>query len=175
MDEALTGALSETNSSIVDTIASSSSHHAASAASNLVLACALLAFFAAQLLKLIFSWLKEKRFDSRRFLVSGGMPSSICATVAALATAVGVQEGARTSAFALALIFASIVMYDASGIRFHAGRQAALLNQIVIELPPEHSVPNFRPLREPLGHTPLEVFVGAILGCLVSYLMTNSI
>ncbi|XP_078164646.1 uncharacterized protein LOC144559493 isoform X1 [Carex rostrata] len=174
MDDALTGPLSETNSSVVATSASSS-YQATTTASNLVLACALLAFFASQLLKLIVSWLKEKRWDSRRFLVSGGMPSSICATVAALATAIGLQEGAHTSAFALALVFASIVMYDASGIRFHAGRQAALLNQIVVELPPENSVANFRPLREPLGHTPLEVFVGAILGCFISYVMTNSI
>ncbi|KAJ3670697.1 hypothetical protein LUZ60_008123 [Juncus effusus] len=172
MEESLTKPLLDTN-----TTSSSSSHPAATAvASSVALPCAVVAFFASQILKILFSWLKEKRLDSRRFLlVSGGMPSSICATVAAVATAVALQDGAHTSAFALALIFASIVMYDSSGIRFHTGRQAALLNQIVVELPPEQSVQNFRPLREPLGHTPLEVIVGALLGCFVSYMMRNSL
>ncbi|KAF9587289.1 hypothetical protein IFM89_000264 [Coptis chinensis] len=66
------------------------------------------------------------------------------------------------------------VMYDASGVRLHAGRQAELLNQIVCEFPPEHPLSSVRPLRELLGHTPLQVIAGAILGCLVSYVMRNS-
>ncbi|XP_021906160.1 uncharacterized protein LOC110820855 isoform X2 [Carica papaya] len=66
------------------------------------------------------------------------------------------------------------VMYDASGVRLHAGRQAELLNQIVCELPPEHPVSNCRPLRDSLGHTPLQVAAGAILGCIVAFLMRSS-
>ncbi|XP_020705147.1 uncharacterized protein LOC110116046 isoform X3 [Dendrobium catenatum] len=117
---------------------------------------------------------KEKRWDSRRLLGSGGMPSSHSATVVALATAIGLQEGTAGSSFALAIVLASVVMYDASGIRLHAGRQAELLNQIVCELPPEHPLSSIRPLRELLGHTPLQVVAGAILGVLVSYLLRNS-
>ncbi|KAM0938054.1 hypothetical protein DsansV1_C23g0174161 [Dioscorea sansibarensis] len=143
--------------------------------SNLPLVSAFLAFSIAQFLKLFTTWFKEKRWDSRRLVGSGGMPSSHSATVTALAMAIGLQEGTGASSFAIAVILASIVMYDATGIRLHAGRQAELLNQIVCELPPEHPLSNNRPLREPLGHTPLQVFVGAVLGCVVSYLFRNSV
>ncbi|XP_058219245.1 uncharacterized protein LOC131329859 isoform X2 [Rhododendron vialii] len=66
------------------------------------------------------------------------------------------------------------VMYDASGVRLHAGRQAELLNQIVCELPPEHPVSSVKPLRDSLGHTPLQVVAGALLGCIVAFLMKSS-
>ncbi|KAK2987019.1 hypothetical protein RJ640_004745 [Escallonia rubra] len=82
---------------------------------------------------------KEKRWDSRRMLSSGGMPSSHSATVTALAMAIGLQEGTGGSAFAIALVLACV-----------------LLNQIVIELPPEHPLSNVRPLRDSLGHTPVQ-------------------
>ncbi|KAK8948719.1 hypothetical protein KSP39_PZI005554 [Platanthera zijinensis] len=141
---------------------------------NLPLLSALIAFSAAQVLKLFTNWFKEKRWDSRRLLGSGGMPSSHSATVVALATAIGLHEGTGGSSFALATILASIVMYDASGIRLHAGRQAEVLNQIVCELPSEHPLSSVRPLRELLGHTPLQVIAGAVLGCLVSYLLRYS-
>ncbi|KAK3011479.1 hypothetical protein RJ639_012484 [Escallonia herrerae] len=145
---------------------------------NLPLLSALLAFALAQFLKLFTTWFKEKRWDSRRMLSSGGMPSSHSATVTALAMAIGLQEGTGGSAFAIALVLACVVMYDASGVRLHAGRQAELLNQIVIELPPEHPVSNVRPLRDSLGHTPvqgmLQVLAGALLGCVVAYLMKSS-
>ncbi|NP_001147189.1 acid phosphatase/vanadium-dependent haloperoxidase related isoform 2 [Zea mays] len=116
--------------------------------------------------------------------------SSLSATVGSLAVAVGQQEGADSSAFALALIFAAVVMYDASGIRWHTGRQAALLNQIVCDFPPEHPIiSTFRPLREPLGHSPLQVallhtsifyswmqvFAGALVGCAAAYFMGKSV
>ncbi|XP_008803556.1 uncharacterized membrane protein YuiD-like [Phoenix dactylifera] len=145
-----------------------------SLAANPSLVSAFLAFSFAQFLKLFTTWFKEKRWDSKRLLESGGMPSSHSATVAALAVAIGLQEGTGSSSFALAVILASIVMYDASGIRLHAGQQAELLNQIVCELPSEHPLSSVRPLREPLGHTPLQVCAGAVLGCIVSYLMRYS-
>ncbi|GJM92171.1 hypothetical protein PR202_ga08607 [Eleusine coracana subsp. coracana] len=85
------------------------------------------------------------------------MPSSHSATVTALAIAIGFQDGFGCSLFAIAAIFASVVMYDASGIRLHAGKQAAVLNQIVCELPSEHPLAETRPLRELLGHTPTQV------------------
>ncbi|KAJ8764035.1 hypothetical protein K2173_004924 [Erythroxylum novogranatense] len=82
-------------------------------------------------------------------LGSGGMPLSHSATVSALAVAIGLQEGAGAGAptFAVALVLACVVMYDASGVRLHA--------VAICELPPEHPVSNIRPLRDSLGHTPL--------------------
>ncbi|KAK9673870.1 hypothetical protein RND81_12G195000 [Saponaria officinalis] len=138
---------------------------------NLPLLSSLLAVALAQFLKLFTSWYKEKRFDSKRMLGSGGMPSSHSAGVSALAVAIGLHEGTGGSAFALAVVMACVVMYDASGVRLHAGRQAQLLNQIVCELPPNHPVSNIKPLRDSLGHTPVQVAAGAVLGCLVAYSM----
>ncbi|XP_022158876.1 uncharacterized protein LOC111025341 [Momordica charantia] len=138
---------------------------------NLPLLSAFLSFALAQFLKLFTTRFKEKKWDSKRMLGSGGMPSSHSATVASLAVAIGLQEGTGGPAFALALVLACVVMYDATGVRLHAGRQAELLNQIVCELPPEHPVSTVRPLRDSLGHTPLQVVAGALLGCIVAYLM----
>ncbi|KAL5865239.1 hypothetical protein ACOSQ3_002753 [Xanthoceras sorbifolium] len=141
---------------------------------NLPLISAFLAFALAQFLKVFTTWYKEKRWDSKRMVDSGGMPSSHSATVTALAVAIGLQEGTGGPAFAISVVLACIVMYDASGIRLHAGRQAELLNQIVCEFPPEHPLSNVRPLRELLGHTPVQVVAGAILGCIVGYLMRDT-
>lgn len=151
-------------------ISSPSTH----ATSNLPLLSAFLAFALAQFLKVFTTWFKEKRWDSKRMFGSGGMPSSHSATVTSLAVAIGLQDGVDASSFALAVVLASVVMYDASGVRLHAGRQAEVLNQIVCELPTEHPLSNVRPLRELLGHTPLQVLAGAMLGCLVAYLMSIS-
>ncbi|PSR85312.1 Acid phosphatase/vanadium-dependent haloperoxidase-related protein [Actinidia chinensis var. chinensis] len=142
--------------------------------SNLPLLSALLACALAQFLKPFTTWFKEKRWDSKRMVSSGGMPSSHSATVTALAVAIGLQDGTGGSAFAIAIVLACVVMYDASGVRLHAGRQAELLNQIVCELPPEHPVSSVKPLRDSLGHTPLQVVAGALLGCIVAYLMRSS-
>ncbi|KAG8365103.1 hypothetical protein BUALT_Bualt18G0069400 [Buddleja alternifolia] len=144
------------------------------APANLALVSALLACAIAQFLKPFTTWLKDKKWDSRRMLSSGGMPSSHSALVTALATAIGLQEGVGGGSFAIAVVLACVVMYDATGIRLHAGRQAELLNQIVCELPPEHPVANVRPLRDSLGHTPLQVAAGALLGCMVAFLLSCS-
>ncbi|KAG2316052.1 hypothetical protein Bca4012_066896 [Brassica carinata] len=141
---------------------------------NLPIFSAFLALALAQFLKVFTNWYKEKRWDSKRMLSSGGMPSSHSATVTALALSIGLEEGAAAPAFAIALVLACVVMYDASGVRLHAGRQAELLNQIVCEFPPEHPLSTVKPLRELLGHTPIQVAAGAILGCLVAYLMRST-
>ncbi|XP_031263379.1 uncharacterized protein LOC116121565 isoform X1 [Pistacia vera] len=141
---------------------------------NLPLISAFLAFALAQFLKIFTTWYKEKRWDSKRMLGSGGMPSSHSATVMALVVAIALQEGTGGPAFAIALVLACIVMYDASGVRLHAGRQAELLNQIVCEFPPDHPLSSVRPLRELLGHTPVQVVAGAVLGCIVAYLMRKT-
>ncbi|KAF8040859.1 hypothetical protein BT93_B2937 [Corymbia citriodora subsp. variegata] len=107
---------------------------------------------------------KERRLNLKQLAASGGMPSSHSATVTALAVATGIQDGLGGSQFAIALILACIVMYDATGVRLHAGRQAEVLNQIVYRLPAEHPLAESRPLRELLGHTPLQVIAGGLLG-----------
>ncbi|CAN6557805.1 hypothetical protein ACFX13_007401 [Malus domestica] len=165
MDEVITAADASSNGS--------TSSQPSILPSNLPLLSAFLSCALAQFLKLFTTWYKEKRWDSRRMLGSGGMPSSHSATVTALAVAIGFQEGTG-SAFAIAVVLACVVMYDATGVRLHAGRQAELLNQIVCELPPEHPVSSVRPLRDSLGHTPLQVLAGAVLGCIVAYLMRSS-
>eukprot|EP00249_Psilotum_nudum_P010453 c22552_g1_i1 orf=1010-1543(-) len=138
---------------------------------NRPLIAAFLSFAIAQSLKVLTTWFKEKRWDAKRLLSSGGMPSSHAATVVGLAVAIGLKDGPGGSLFAIAIVVACVVMYDASGVRLQAGRQAELLNQIVFELPPEHPLSESRPLRELLGHTPQQVIVGAFLGCLISYLL----
>ncbi|CAA0833145.1 Acid phosphatase/vanadium-dependent haloperoxidase-related protein [Striga hermonthica] len=139
-------------------------YSSSSVCTNYPLISAFLAFAIAQSAKFIGSWYKENRWDFKQLVGSGGMPSSHSATVTALAIAIGLQEGFGGSLFAVALIFAFVVMYDATGVRLHAGRQAEVLNQIVYGLPAEHPLAESRPLRELLGHTPPQVCAGAILG-----------
>ncbi|MEK7315810.1 MAG: divergent PAP2 family protein, partial [Candidatus Eisenbacteria bacterium] len=110
---------------------------------------------------------REKKINVRRFVETGGMPSSHAASVMSLSTCVGLREGFESVLFAVSLYFSLIVMYDAAGLRRAAGRQASLLNRILnehIQLPgaPHHQ------LRELLGHTPFEVLVGALIGILFS-------
>ena len=97
------------------------------------------------------------------------MPSSHTGAVAALAAALGAVAGTSSPEFAIAVVVAGVVMYDASGVRLHAGRLASVLNVILTELPPEHPASDHRPLRDSLGHTPLQVLAGAGLGALVGF------
>nr|KYP52968.1 hypothetical protein KK1_025175 [Cajanus cajan] len=136
--------------------------------SNYPLISAFVAFALAQSIKFFTTWFREGRWDLKQLVGSGGMPSSHSATVTALAGAIGLQEGFGGPIFAIALVFACIVMYDATGVRLQAGRQAEVLNQIVYELPAEHPLAESRPLRELLGHTPPQVIVGGILGLLTA-------
>eukprot|EP00243_Klebsormidium_subtile_P004789 TRINITY_DN18948_c0_g1_i1.p1 TRINITY_DN18948_c0_g1~~TRINITY_DN18948_c0_g1_i1.p1 ORF type:complete len:188 (+),score=13.32 TRINITY_DN18948_c0_g1_i1:324-887(+) len=147
-------------------------HHGISGiVNNSALMAAFLAFFLAQSLKVFTTWYKEKRWDFKRMVSSGGMPSSHSSCAMGLATSVGLREGPGSPLFAMCMVFAGVVMYDASGVRLHAGRQAEVLNQIVYELPPEHPLADSRPLREVLGHTPPQVLAGALLGCVTAYFL----
>lgn len=139
--------------------------------SNQVLWTAILASVFAQLLKLFIYYLVERRWEWERLAETGGMPSSHSATVAALATGVGITEGLGSAFFAIAVVLAIIVMYDATGIRRAAGLHAERLNDLFEELRAvfEHG-PRPEPLKELLGHTYLEVAVGAILGILFALL-----
>jgi uncharacterized protein len=123
--------------------------------------------FLVQLSKVLTFLLREKKINVRRFVETGGMPSSHAASVSALSTCVGLREGVGSVLFNVVLFFSLVVMYDAAGLRRAAGRQATLLNRILyehIQLPG----PPYERLRELLGHTPLEVLVGAIIGVLFS-------
>lgn len=126
----------------------------------------LLTWFFIQLFKVIWDLVETKKFNFKRILGAGGMPSSHSAVVMALATLVGKNVGFDSPVFALAVIFAFVVMYDAAGVRRAAGKQAKLLNKLV-ETPGLTGVQVTEKLVEVLGHTPLQVFVGAIIGIIV--------
>ena len=125
-----------------------------------------LLWFAVQLFKLITDIIKTKKFNFKRILGAGGMPSSHTAIVVSLATLIGKDVGVDTPLFALAVIMSLVVMYDAAGVRRAAGKQASLLNKIV-ETPGMSGLEVQEKLVEVLGHTPLQVIVGAILGIIV--------
>jgi acid phosphatase family membrane protein YuiD len=92
--------------------------------------------------------------------------------VISLTTALGVLEGTNSPLFAIALVFSLIVMYDATGVRLHAGKQASVLNMIITELPPDHPVSSSTgQLKDSLGHTPLQVAVGAVVGVVTGYIV----
>ena len=101
---------------------------------------------------------------------AGGMPSSHTAVVVSLTTMVGKSEGITSPIFGVALIFAFIVMYDAAGVRRAAGKQAELLNKIV-NTPGLTGVQVSEKLVEVLGHTPVQVFVGALIGIIVGLIV----
>ena len=133
--------------------------------SNTALMAALAATVLAQLLKLLLVFATERRWLFNRLLETGGMPSSHSAAVSALATSLGVLHGWSSPHFAVAAVFGSIVMYDATGIRRAAGLQAGMINDLVREL--SHLFDEgFKPqaLRTLLGHTYPQVMVGALLG-----------
>jgi len=136
---------------------------------NNVIWVSLLAWFIAQLLKVILTLIFNRKLDIRRFIGAGGMPSSHSALVVSLATSVGKLEGYDSPIFAVAFTFALIVMYDAAGIRRAAGKQAAVLNDILEQIQTKRSISEEK-LKELLGHTPIEVFAGALLGFVISQL-----
>ena len=125
-----------------------------------------IAWFIAQALKVAFVLIKDKKLNFKRFIETGGMPSSHSALVISLATIVGRMCGVQSVEFAIASIFAAIIMYDASGVRRAAGKQAEALNRLIEEFYVEKPRVDER-LKELLGHTPTEVFAGAGLGFLI--------
>ncbi len=122
-----------------------------------------LMWFGIQLFKVIYDLVTTKKFNFKRILGAGGMPSSHSAVVTSLATLIGKYEGVTSSIFAISVIFAFVVMYDAAGIRRAAGKQAKLLNKL-IETPGLSGIQVGEKLVEVLGHTPIQVIVGAIIG-----------
>ena len=128
-------------------------------------------WFFIQLFKLIYDLVKTKKFNFKRILGAGGMPSSHTAVVTSLATMIGLNEGFESPLFAVSVIFACVVMYDATGVRRAAGKQAQLLNKI-IETPGLTKVQVSERLVEALGHTPMQVVVGAGIGIFVGFIFS---
>lgn len=132
----------------------------------------ILGWSAAQILKVIINFILTKEFNPERLIGSGGMPSSHSATVCGMATAAGIKYGGGSFEFAIAVMLAIIVMYDAMGVRRETGKQGQVLNEMLEvftnmgkKISPEAK------LKEFVGHTPLQVLMGAILGILIAILV----
>lgn len=134
---------------------------------NITIWCGLSSWILAQTLKFIFQIIRLRRLDFRVLVSLGGMPSAHSALVGSLMTSVGIRLGFSSAEFALALAFAVIVMFDAQSVRRAAGIQAQVLNQIIEELFQEHHLSQ-KKLVELLGHTPLEVILGMLMGICLS-------
>ena len=138
---------------------------------NWVLIIPLCAWVLAQLLKLLIALSQGKGLDLAFFVSSGGMPSAHSAMVSALATAVAMTHGLGSTYFAISVILAMIVMYDAAGVRQSVGLQSVVLNRIILELKRKEPLVKIEAdIRELMGHTPFEVIVGAALGILLAWL-----
>lgn len=137
---------------------------------NLTLAIPFAAWVVAQLVKLMGGYFREKRLDWGFFVRSGGMPSAHTALVVSLATTIGFLEGFNSSLFGATTVMALIVMYDAAGVRHAVGVQAGILNRILRELKDRRPKDVEHDVRELLGHTPVQVFYGALVGVVVAVL-----
>jgi len=133
---------------------------------NKILWIAVVSWMVAQIIKVILYLIKFKRINFTLFVASGGMPSSHTSFVTALTTAVGMSEGFDSPVFAVAAVLSLVVMYDAAGVRRAAGKQAAVLNQLVEsgETTGFWDVKLDKKLKELLGHSPIQVAAGAFLG-----------
>lgn len=127
-------------------------------------------WFLIQTFKVLTELVVNKKLDVKRIVGAGGMPSSHSAIVCSLATCVGKEYGFHSGIFAISMVMAFIVMYDAAGVRRAAGKQARILNKI-LETPGLTTVEVQEKLVEVLGHTPIQVFVGALLGIAVGALI----
>lgn len=141
-------------------------------ADNKILMVSITAWALAQLLKILVYYCILKEFSVERMFGAGGMPSSHSALVVSLSTAIGMVEGVESTNFAIAVVLAGVVMYDAIGVRQAAGKHAKAINRIVKQLSSKNTFDDIS-LKELLGHTPIEVIVGALLGFFVAYIFTK--
>lgn len=133
-----------------------------------VIAAFIIANLIAQFFKILTVAIKKKTFKWTILFATGGMPSSHSSTVVAMATSIGLIDGFGSTTYAMAVCFATVVMFDAAGLRRNASKQAMVLNRMIKELlSPDSNVRTVK-LKEFLGHTPTEVLVGALLGIAVS-------
>jgi acid phosphatase family membrane protein YuiD len=137
---------------------------------NYIFWTSFIAWFSAQTIKVVLGVLRERRFNFKWFLGTGGMPSSHTASVCALSTTVGLAYGFDSALFAVTLAFTLIIMFDAQTVRFTTGRQARILNQMLDDIYWKKKLDEEK-VKEFLGHTPVEVFAGAALGIVVALLL----
>lgn len=138
--------------------------------SNKIVGTAALSWLIAQLIKIVIDCFRNKTINPALIVSSGGMPSSHTSFVTALAFAVGFKEGFDTTAFAITFVLSTVVMYDASGVRRAAGKQAEVLNIFIANFE-KHGIKIDSKLKELLGHSPIEVMAGAVLGFVVALFM----
>jgi len=136
---------------------------------NKIFLATISSWVAAQLIKVIMGVVRQKKFDFRWLVSSGGMPSSHAAGASCLATAIGLSQGFDSVYFALASAFAIVVMFDAQGVRRATGRQARILNKVMEDIYWQGRIQENR-LRELVGHTPIEVIAGFLLGVVIALL-----
>lgn len=143
---------------------------------NRILDVVFIAWFIAQFYKVLVSIITERRITLKRIFETGGMPSSHSSTMTALVTSIGLVYGTNNVEFAIAFVLAGIVMYDAAGIRRAAGKHAGLLNKLLerINVKIGEKIYDGK-LKELLGHTPFEVFIGGIVGIIVAYIFRGYI
>jgi acid phosphatase family membrane protein YuiD len=135
---------------------------------NLTLAIPFVAWVTAQTLKLLGGYVRERRWDWGFFIRSGGMPSAHTALVTSLAVTVGFLDGFNSTLFGAATVFALIVMYDAAGVRRSGSKQSVILNRILQELKEKRPKDIEHDVRQLIGHTPIQVFNGALLGIAIA-------
>ena len=137
---------------------------------NKVFIATLLGWVTAQSIKIAINSIKEKRFNFRWVIGTGGMPSAHSSGVMSLATAVGIQQGFDSAIFVITMVFAVVIAFDAQGVRRATGQQAEILNKILDDIYWRRKIQEDR-LKELIGHTPFEVFVGSLIGILVATLV----
>lgn len=137
---------------------------------NKVFIATLLGWVTAQSIKIAINSIKEKRFNFRWVIGTGGMPSAHSSGVMSLATAVGIQQGFDSAVFIVTLVFAVVIAFDAQGVRRATGQQAEILNKILDDIYWRRKIQEDR-LKELIGHTPFEVFVGSLIGIVIATLV----
>ena len=136
---------------------------------NKIFMTTLSAWIIAQVIKVTIGVIKEKKVDFSWFVGTGGMPSSHAAGASCLSAAIGFEYGFNSVYFALAASFAIVVMFDAQGVRRASGRQARILNKIMEDIYWQKRIHDNQ-LRELIGHTPIEVIAGFLLGVAIAFL-----
>ena len=137
---------------------------------NDVVVTTFLGWFGAQTVKVAIGVIREKRFNFKWFVGTGGMPSSHVAGVTAMVTSVGLYEGVGTALFGVTLMFTIVVICDAQGVRWSTGKQAEILNKIMDDIYWEKKIQEDR-LKELIGHTPMQVIAGMVVGFIVAFML----
>jgi uncharacterized protein len=136
---------------------------------NRIFVATISSWFTAQVLKVVIGVLRDHRFNFKWLISSGGMPSSHAALAMCLTTSIGLYYGFDSGLFAMALGFAVITMFDAQGVRWHSGKQAQALNRILEDIYSKKGIQQ-APLKQLIGHTPIEVIAGGALGVVLAIL-----